>query len=63
MAPDAAWWSVYYRFLETADESFAYDADPDEAPSQGRWQIHGLHLPDDVLRRVYRDNALRLIHF
>ncbi len=28
MAPDAAWWSVYYRFLETADESFAYDADP-----------------------------------
>ena len=50
MAPDPRWWSVYYRFLETADESFAYDADPDEPPSQGRWRIHGLDLPDDVLR-------------
>jgi predicted TIM-barrel fold metal-dependent hydrolase len=63
MGPEPAWWAVYYRFLETADESFAYDADADAAPSQGRWQIHGLHLPDDVLRRVYRENALRLIRF
>jgi hypothetical protein len=63
MAPDAAWWSVYYRYLETADESFPYDADPDEPPSQGRWRIHGLHLPDDVLERVYRENARRLIRF
>ncbi len=29
MAPDPAWWAVYYRFLETADESFAYDAEDD----------------------------------
>ena len=63
MAPDPAWWAVYYRFLETADESFAYDADETEPPSQGRWRIHGLHLPDDVLRRVYHDNAARLIRF
>ena len=64
MAPDPAWWSVYYRFLETADESFAYDAEGEPgAPTQGRWQIHGLHLPDDVLRQVYRDNARRLIRF
>ncbi len=63
MAPDPAWWSVYYRFLETADESFAYDADGEEPPSQGRWRIHGLHLPDDVLRRVYHDNAAALIRF
>jgi predicted TIM-barrel fold metal-dependent hydrolase len=64
MAPDPAWWSVYYRFLETADESFAYDAEGDDAaPSQGRWRIHGLHLPDDVLRRVYHDNAAALIRF
>ena len=47
----------------SADESFAYDADPDGIPDQGRWRIHGLHLPDDVLRRVYRENALRLIRF
>jgi predicted TIM-barrel fold metal-dependent hydrolase len=63
MGPDPAWYGIYYRFLETADESFAYDPDEDEAPSQGRWRIHGLDLPDDVLRRVYRDNALRLIRF
>lgn len=63
MAPDEGWWALYARFLESADESFAYDVDPGEAPTQGRWRIHGLHLPDDVLRRVYRDNALRLIRF
>ena len=63
MAPDPAWWSVYYRFLETADESFAYDASEDEPPSQGRWRIHGLHLPDADLRRVYHDNAASLISF
>ena len=63
MAPDPAWWSVYYRFLETADESFAYDAAEDEPPSQGRWRIHGIDLPDDVLRRVYHDNAAALIRF
>jgi predicted TIM-barrel fold metal-dependent hydrolase len=63
MAPDEGWWAVYYRFLESADESFAYTPDPDGIPDQGRWRIHGLHLPDDVLRRVYRENALRLIRF
>ena len=58
--PDAAAWAVYARFLETRDESFSYD--PDGGPgSQGRWQIHGLGLPDDVLRAVYADNAKRLI--
>jgi hypothetical protein len=29
--------------------------------SQGRWQIHGLGLPDEVLRSVYAGNARRLI--
>jgi predicted TIM-barrel fold metal-dependent hydrolase len=63
MAPDPAWWPVYYRFLETDDESFPYDADEDDPGSQGRWRIHGLDLPDDVLRRVYHANAARLIRF
>ncbi len=59
-APDPAAWAVYARFLETRDESFAYD--PDGGPgSQGRWRIHGLGLPEDVLRAVYSDNARRLI--
>ena len=64
MAPDAALVGASTTASSRpADESFAYDADPDEVPDQGRWRIHGLHLPDDVLRRVYRENALRLIRF
>lgn len=54
-----ATYRVYYRFLETSDESFDYDMA--EVPGQGRWQIHGIGLPDDVLRKVYRDNAARVL--
>lgn len=59
MAPDPAFYSIHYRFLETFDESFDYGTEP--VPGQGRWQIHGLGLPDDVLRKVYRDNARRVL--
>ena len=51
------------RFLETLDESFPYDAEPDAPPSQGRWRIHGVGLSEHVLRAVYHDNAARLIRF
>ncbi len=61
MGPDPAIYAIHYRFLETADESFDYDAD--EVPGQGRWQIQGLGLPDDALRAIYADNARRLIRF
>ena len=27
----------------------------------GRWAISGLGLPDDVLRKVYAENALRIV--
>ena len=50
---------VYYRFLETDDEYFSYGNV--EPPSQGRWQVYGLYLPDDVLKKVYFDNAERVI--
>ncbi len=67
--PDPAWWAAYARFLETRDESFPYeppgpDDDPDAPPpvgSQGRWLVHGLGLPLDVLRLVYAGNARRLL--
>jgi predicted TIM-barrel fold metal-dependent hydrolase len=58
-APDPATYAIHYRFLETLDESFDYGLD--DPPSQGRWQIHGLGLPVEVLERVYRTNAERLI--
>jgi predicted TIM-barrel fold metal-dependent hydrolase len=56
---EPAMYRIFYRFLETFDESFDYDLG--DQPLQGRWQIHGLGLPDEVLRRVYRDNAQRLL--
>jgi predicted TIM-barrel fold metal-dependent hydrolase len=59
MAPDPAQYRIHYRFLETRDESFDYGTGP--VPEQGRWQICGLGLPDDVLRRVYGDNARRVL--
>lgn len=59
--PDPAVSAIHARFLETRDESFDYGTD--DPPSQGRWQIHGLGLPDDVLAKVYAGNADRLIRF
>jgi predicted TIM-barrel fold metal-dependent hydrolase len=49
---------VYYRFLETDDEYF------DSAPShhrQGFWMIYGLYLPDDVLEKIYYQNAEKVL--
>ena len=57
--PDPEHVRVYFRFLETSDEYFPYS--PEEVGHQGRWNIYGLGLPDDVLRNVYSDNARRLI--
>jgi predicted TIM-barrel fold metal-dependent hydrolase len=56
---NSAMYRRHYRFLETRDEYFSYDGH--EIPRQGRWQIYGLFLPDDVLRKVYADNARRVL--
>lgn len=58
LVPEAGMYRLHFRFLETADEYFEY---PSHASRQGRWNIYGLFLPDDVLRRVYRENALRIL--
>ncbi|MBX3426250.1 MAG: amidohydrolase family protein [Pirellulales bacterium] len=49
----------HWRLLETRDEYFPYAED--QYPPQGLWNIYGLGLPDEVLRRVYAENAARLI--
>ena len=59
-----SFWRPHWRFLETDDEYFDHPAQmlsPLGAPLQGRWKIYGIFLPDEVLRKVYRDNALRFI--
>jgi predicted TIM-barrel fold metal-dependent hydrolase len=50
---------IYYRFLETEDEYFDYA--PAEVPPQGRWRIYGIGLSDQILKKVYEDNAVRLL--
>ena len=46
----------YWRVLETDDEYFDYYRD-----YHAYWKLYGMNLPDDVLRKVYYGNAVRLI--
>jgi predicted TIM-barrel fold metal-dependent hydrolase len=52
-------YEIYYRFLETEDEYFDYAPAP--VPPQGRWQIYGIGLPENILQKVYNTNAARLL--
>lgn len=48
---------IYYRFLETDDEYFDCSA---SHHLQGFWMIYGVHLPREVLAKIYYQNAERL---
>jgi predicted TIM-barrel fold metal-dependent hydrolase len=45
----------YWRVFETADEYFDY-----YRPYHAFWKLYGMALPDDVLRKIYYLNALRV---
>jgi len=47
---------IYFRVLETADEYFDY-----YRKRHAFWKMYGLDLPDEVLKKVYYKNALRII--
>jgi predicted TIM-barrel fold metal-dependent hydrolase len=49
---------IYYRFLETEDEYFDCAA---SHHLQGFWRIYGIHLPREVLQKVYYQNAERVL--
>ena len=55
-----ALYEIYFRFLETEDEYFDYAPAP--VPPQGRWRIYGIGLPDQILKKVYWDNAARVLN-
>jgi uncharacterized protein len=57
MWPEPNLYANYFRWLETADEHFPYY----DHPAQGRWNIYGLELPDEVLEKVYHRNADRVL--
>ena len=47
---------VYFRIFETQDEYFDY-----YRKRHAFWKMYGMDLPDEVLRKVYYENALRII--
>lgn len=53
---NAAEYHTYIRLFETADEFFPY-----YRKRHAWWMMYGLDLPDEVLRKVYYKNALRII--
>jgi predicted TIM-barrel fold metal-dependent hydrolase len=52
----ASEYPYFWRVFETDDEYFDYYRD-----YHAFWKLYGLALPDDVLRRVYYENALALL--
>ncbi|MFZ6014159.1 MAG: amidohydrolase family protein [Bacteroidota bacterium] len=49
-------YNTYFRVLETADEYFPY-----HKKYHAFWRMYGLDLPDDVLKKIYYKNALKVI--
>ena len=45
----------YWRVFETADEYFDYYRD-----YHAFWKMYGMALPDEVLKKVYYKNAVRI---
>ena len=46
----------YWRTFETGDEYFDYYRD-----YHAFWKLYGLELPDEVLKKLYYRNALKLV--
>jgi predicted TIM-barrel fold metal-dependent hydrolase len=51
-------YQAYYRFLGTRDENFV---GPSGDQPGWSWRLTGLDLPNDVLRKIYHENASRIL--
>jgi predicted TIM-barrel fold metal-dependent hydrolase len=49
-------YTTYFRVLETADEYFPY-----HKRYHAFWRMYGMSFPDDVLKKLYYKNALKLL--
>lgn len=49
-------YSTYFRVLETEDEYFPY-----HKRYHAFWKMYGLGLPDEILKKIYYKNAMKLI--
>ena len=47
---------TYFRVLETEDEYFPY-----YKKYHAYWKMYGLGLPDEILKKIYYKNALRIV--
>jgi len=52
----ATFFAKHWRWLETSDRGWAH-----MTPIQGDWTIDSIGLPPEVLRKIYFDNARRLL--
>jgi predicted TIM-barrel fold metal-dependent hydrolase len=56
LADEQRFFTATWRYFETADKQFEHPT-----PIQGRWKIDGLGLPEAILRKLYFDNAARVL--
>ena len=49
-------YATYFRVLETEDEYFPY-----HKKYHAFWAMYGMGLPDDILKKIYYKNALKII--
>ncbi len=60
MPVSAEMYQSYFRFLETFDEGIV-PPDYDGTFDRYRWKISGIGLPSEVLKKIYHQNALKII--
>lgn len=58
LADEDRFFLATWRYFETRDKQF-----DSPTPIQGRWKIDGIGLPEAILRKVYFENAARLLHW
>jgi predicted TIM-barrel fold metal-dependent hydrolase len=57
-ADEVRFFTQTWRYFETLDRQFE-----SPTPIQGRWKIDGVGLPESILRKVYFDNAAKLLRW
>src|SRR6185369_426446 len=57
-ADEVRFFTQTWRYFETLDRQME-----SPTPIQGRWKIDGVGLPEKILRKVYFDNAARLLRW
>ncbi|MBT6764660.1 MAG: amidohydrolase family protein, partial [Prolixibacteraceae bacterium] len=52
---DNKFYQSHWRYLQTTDKQFDHPT-----PIQGNWKINGIGLPEEILKKIYWDNAYKL---